>query len=110
MADLEFDVAKRRTEPITFTLGDDHVYSFIPPKSAIMMMPILSPESSLLSNDEQKLELTKATFDWLGKGLSDEDNALLLARLRDPEDDLDADLLGEVVGKLSEKVAARPTT
>jgi hypothetical protein len=54
--------------------------------------------------------MTKSTFDWLGQGLSDEDNERVIRRLRDPKDDLDVDTLSTVVERLSEKVAARPTT
>lgn len=108
MADLEFDIAKRRTDPITFTLGSDkHLYSFNPPKSAVMMMPILEPNPDKAQGN---LDLTRATFDWLGDGLSEEDNERIKARLKDPKDDLDVDTLGKVVEGLSEKVAGRPTT
>lgn len=107
MADLEFEVAVRNTKPITFTLGDDHVYKFTPPKNAVMMIPLLQPSAG---SDEDGVNLTRSTFDWLGQGLSEEDNDLIISRLKDPEDDLDIDLLGDVVQKLSEQVAGRPTT
>lgn len=106
MADLEFTVAKRRREAVTFKLGDDHVYTFTPPKSAVMMMPLINPEEG----EDTGLAITKSTFDWLGDGLSEEDNQRIQARLKDPEDDLDVDTLSEVVAGLSEKVGGRPTT
>lgn len=124
MSDLEFQVAKRRTQPITFRLGgdtllevahddvparygnEDHEYVFTPPKSAVMLMPILEVDST----SDEGLGLTKATFDWLGSGLSQEDRERVIARLKDPQDDLDIDTLTEVVQALSERVAARPTT
>lgn len=132
MADLEFDVAVRRADPITFRLGgknfllkpaleakdskseavpekrgkDDHEYTFIPPKNAVMLMPVLDAQDG--SNDG--LEMTKSTFNWLGTGLSMEDRERVIGRLRDPGDDLDVDTLSEVVEKLSERVAGRPTT
>lgn len=105
MSDLEFEVAKRDLRPITFKLGDDHEYVFTPPKTAAMLMPILDP-----SGEDLGMDLTRATFDWLGDGLSDEDNDLILERLRDPADDLDSDTLTAVVTALSEKVSGRPTT
>lgn len=123
MSDLEFDVAKRRAEPITFRLGgdtllepahdeeparygrEDHEYVFTPPKSAVMLMPILEPDG-----DNEGLGLTKATFDWLGTGLSIEDRERVIGRLKDQRDDLDIDTLTEIVSKLSERVAGRPTT
>lgn len=115
MADLEFTVAKRRKQTITFTLGvepgdkvtkeAEHVYSFTPPKSALMMMPIIAPDGG-----NSELGMTKATFDWLGSGLSEEDNERIKKRLRDPKDDLDVDTLSDVIKGLSEKVSGRPTT
>lgn len=114
MADLEFKVAKRRAKPITFTLGvepgekateeGDHVYSFTPPKSAVMMMPVLD------SDEVTDIGMTRATFDWLSEGLSEEDSDRIMARLRDPKDDLDIDTLAEVIQGLSEKVSGRPST
>ena len=115
MADLEFQIAERRTEPITFTLGGDpYVYTFTPPKQAVMMMPVLMHESGqnggAASDASVGLGLTRSTFDWLGQGLNEADNDYLLARLKNPEDSLDVPTLTEVVEKLSEQVGARPTT
>ena len=126
MSDLEFDVAVRRSEPITFTLKgaatallepgdedsarpevrgvDDHEYVFNPPKTAVMIMPLMN------GGDASGLALTRATFDWLGEGLSKEDNDRLLARLRDIKDDLDTSTVEKVIEKLTERVAGRPTT
>ena len=67
MSDLTFRTARRRTEPITFTVeGDDYVYNFMPPKTAAMVLP-------MLDNAENGLMATKAAFEWLDKGLSPED-------------------------------------
>jgi hypothetical protein len=139
MADMEFDVAKRRNEPITFTLGgemllepgedevvaigdgdgkaakpevrgkDDHVYHFEPPKSAVMLMPILEVDTTN-GTGSVGVDMTKATFDWLGQGLSLEDRTRVINRLRDPKDDLDVDSLSDVVQGLSARVAGRPTS
>lgn len=141
MADMEFDVAKRRSEPITFTLGgdnallekgyskavavhggdgptevevpevrgvDSHVYTFDPPKSAVMLMPIL--EVGYEGTGSTGVDMTKATFDWLGQGLNEVDRTRVISRLRDPKDDLDVDSLSDVVQGLSAKVAGRPTS
>lgn len=116
MTDLQFQVAKRRTQPITFTLGvepgekvtkeAEHVYSFTPPKTAMMMMPMLDAEDGM-----SDLEMTKATFDWLGEGLGKADMERIKKRLRDPKDGLDIDTLGEVIQGLSEKINGdRPST
>lgn len=114
MADMEFSVAKRRKKPITFTLeGDPHVFSFKPPKDAVMLMPLLPVSDEEAENTgplDANLAMTKSTFDWLSEGLNKKDNEIILKRLRDPEDDLDVDTLSDVVKALSEKVAARPTT
>lgn len=128
MSDLEFEVAVRRAKPITFRLGgqamlepaapededgksaeavygkDNHEYVFTPPKNAVMLMPLIE------STGDSGVAMTKSTFDWLGQGLSEEDNDRLKRRLRDPKDDLDIDTLSEVLEKLSEKVSGRPTT
>lgn len=114
MADLEFTVAKRRVEPITFTLGvepgqkateeSDHVYTFTPPKNAVMMMPVFDNEAAT------DLGMTRATFDWLSEGLSEEDSDRIMARLRNKDDDLDIDTVAKVISGLAERVAARPPT
>ena len=129
MADLEFTVGKRRTKPITFHLGgerlvsvaveedeeagieakpevraeDDHEYSFKPPKTALMLMPILD------GSDEGGMGMTKATLNWLGEGLTEDENQRILKRLKDPKDDLDLEHLTDVIKALSERVAGRPT-
>lgn len=132
MADLTFDVAKRRAKPITFNLGgemllhpateavgeggdddyqasepevrgpDDREYVFEPPKSAFMVLAII--------DDESDSAALRGTFDWLGAGLSEEDNARVIARLRDPKDDLDISTLSDIVRRLNEAIAGRPTT
>lgn len=133
MADLTFDVAKRRAKPITFTLGgesmlihpateavgvegdenyqaaepevrgpDDHEYVFTPPKSAFMVLAII--------DDETDGGALRGTFDWMGAGLSEEDNDRIIGRLRDSKDDLDIDTLTDIVRNLNEAIAGRPTT
>jgi hypothetical protein len=105
MSDLSFKVAARRKDPVTFDLeGDKHVYSFTPPKQARVFMPLLA------AGDDGDIASSKAVFEWLDDGLSEEDREHLEARLRDPEDDLDFDTLGEIVKGLMEKVSGRPTT
>jgi hypothetical protein len=102
--DLSFKVAKRRREPITFDLeGSDHVYTFDAPKQAFLVLPMIGAEDDL--------NAAKAAFEWLDKGLSEEDRAHLEARFRDPEDDLDVDVLEDVIEKLVERAGGgRPTT
>jgi hypothetical protein len=103
VTDLDFKVAKRRRQPITFSLeGDDHEYSFKPPKTAAMVLPMLDSDSDLGA--------AKAAFDWLDQGLSKEDQDRISARLKDEDDDLDIATIEEVVEALTERVTGRPTT
>jgi hypothetical protein len=102
-ADLSFEVAPRRKKPITFRLGGEtHVYKFTPPKQAGMVKVMINAGSDL--------EAAKSAFDWLDKGLSEEDRKRISDRLLDEEDDLDIDTVESVVSTLVEKVSGRPTT
>lgn len=100
---MEFTTAKRRLDPIPFTL-DGRDFSFVPPKSALMVMPVLDADA-----DDANAE-TRATFDWLGAGLADGDVEYLKGRLRDLEDDFDIDDLSAVIEYLTKTIAGRPTT
>jgi hypothetical protein len=103
VSDLAFKVAKRRKDPVTFTLeGDDHEYTFVPPKTADMVLPMLD------ADDE--LGAAKAGFGWLDDGLSKEDQDRITARLKDHDDDLDISTLEDIIEALVERVSARPTT
>lgn len=99
MTKLSFTTAKRRVKPIVFELDGDE-YSFKPPKTAGVALATL---------DGDDTTATKAVFDWLGAGLSDEQHDLLIGRLKDPKDDLDLDTLSEIVKALIEQVSGRPT-
>lgn len=101
---LEFTTAKRRREPITFTL-DDEEYEFIPGKQASIALAAIEPGSK----EDQQLGVFRETFDWLGNGLNDDQRQHLIDRLTDPEDDLDIDQLGDIISKLQDQVAGRPT-
>lgn len=94
---LEFTTAKRRKEPITFTLDGDE-YTFNPPKTAGVVL-----EYAETGNDIGPL------LDWLDEGLSEEQAKRIEDRLRDPDDDLDMDTLGDIVAALFEQVSGRPT-
>jgi hypothetical protein len=101
--DLSFKVAARDSSTITFDLeGDKHVYSFEPPKQALMVLPAINGGSDLAA--------AKAAFDWLDEGLSEEDQKHMRDRLMDKEDNLDIDSVEEVVGALVEYISGRPTT
>jgi hypothetical protein len=93
---LEYNTAKKRREPISFTI-DGHEYVFTPPKLAGAVLDTMD------NGDDGAL------LDWLGAGLSDEDEELIATRLRDPNDDLDIEDIGHIVQMLVEKVVGRPT-
>jgi len=135
---LEFTSATRRREPLTFTL-DGTTYTFAPPKSAVMMLPVYTGDASFI----------RASYDWFESGLNNHDwaqlddagrraahglpetpedgqpltvpplppegwqgaqAATLEARLRDPGDTFDTEDLDDLINGLSEAVAGRPTT
>jgi len=79
------------------------VYTFNPPKQAVMVLPVLA------AKNDDGIEQTRAALEWLDEGLTPEDRTHLEDRLRDAEDDLDFDVLGDVVEGLMEKIAGRPT-
>lgn len=93
---LEFTTAKRRKEPITFTL-DDRSFVFTPPKLAGAVLDVLDTDDN------------GALLDWFASGLSDEDETFITNRLRDESDDLDVDDIGRIVQSLVERVVGRPT-
>lgn len=116
MADLSISVPQHRekVESLTFDLGlapgdpadsEPHQYTFNPPKAAVTLVGLLDKNSGI---DAQMAQVT-GTLDWLSLGMSDDDNARLLARLRDPEDGLDIQHLYEVTQRLTEAIGARPT-
>lgn len=99
---MDFQTAKRRKEPIPFTL-DGEEYEFTPQKNSVLVMPSMS-------DDKDGTEELRGIFDWLGAGLPDEQEQRLIERLKDPEDDLDLDMLSEIVSGLIEEIGGRPTT
>ena len=82
---LVFETKKRERTPKTFHL-DGEEYTFIPPKKATMVLEVV--------DDPDKT--VKALFDWLGDGLGEEQEAKIIARLNDPEDDFDVDDLTKI--------------
>lgn len=108
MSDLSFKVPKRRKEVVTFTLeGSDHSYAFTPHKQADIFLPLMDGEND---SGDNPFTQTRAIFSWLDAGLSESDRTHIEGRLRDEDDDLDFDTLGEVIKGLMEHVSKRPTT
>ena len=126
--DIAFDIAPRRTEPVTFAIpcykeheveGEDGAtqrtwvkdeeeskrsYSFDPPKMAVMMMPLID------AGDTDGIKSVKGAIDWLEAGLSKTDSDHIETRLRDSKDSLDIEDLGTLIQKINEFLAARPTS
>lgn len=94
---LQFTTAKRRKEPISFTI-DGEEFTFTPPKTAKVLL-----EYAETGNELGPL------LDWLDEGLSKEQAKRIEERLLDSEDDFDSDQLGEIVSALFEQVSGRPT-
>jgi len=100
---LHISVGKRDQTPIPFDFdGSEHEYTFTPPKQADMVLPMLDSVNDI--------ESTRAALAWLDDGMSEEDQAHLLARLKDKNDDLDFPHVSELVKQIVEEVGDRPTT
>ena len=106
--DLEIDVQPRNIKPVTFRIkggedpvtGVNHKYTFLPPKVAPIILDMYdSPD-----------DMVRILFDWLGEGMSEEDNNILLGRLRDKEDDFEIYALRQLLDGIIAKVSGRPTT
>jgi hypothetical protein len=105
-SDLAFSVPKRRKKPMTFTIeGDEHEYTFKAPKQAGVFMGLFDGDDEV-----DEMAMSRAVFEWLDKGLSEDDQKHIEDRLRDEDDDLDFDTLGDIVKALMEKSAGRPPT
>jgi hypothetical protein len=107
VTDLSFKARKRNTKPVTFDLGeapdgDTREYSFQAPKTAALVLPMLDAEDDMGA--------AKSAMEWLDQGLSQEDLAHIVARLKDPEDDLDFEVIEDLIAGIVEKVSGRPTT
>ena len=98
-----FTTARKRRDPITFTIDDDE-FEFDPPKLAGPVLALLDD-----SDDDSGRGALKATWDWLTDGLRSEDVERLRERLADPDDGLDIDTVAEVARWLAGKVSGRPT-
>jgi hypothetical protein len=83
----------------TFEL-DDRTIEFTAPKMSGLLLDIASGgETGSIA----------AVLNWLSDGLSEEDNDYIIERLRDPDDDLDFDIIQQIVEDLMEQVTDRPT-
>lgn len=104
MPNKQFTTAKRRSAPIEFEL-DGETYHFTAPKTAAMVLDVIADGAG----DANSPAAAKATLDWLSRGLPEEENAQLIARLRDPDDDFDFPNLGPIIEFLVEESTGNPT-
>lgn len=98
----QFKTATKKKTTIEFDLDDD-TYHFTAPKFAGTFLAIAN------SGSDDQLTQGRAVLNWLSTGLPEEENALLIARLTDPHDDLDFDDLQPVFEYLMQQVTGRPT-
>lgn len=93
----KFTTAAKARTAIEFEL-DEVKYTFTPPKSAAMMMPLLEG-----SNDD--MGVVRAGLDWMKQGLDDEQYAAIVNRLKDPKDDFDLEDFEAITEWLVEQVS-----
>lgn len=98
MGSLDFTTEKKEPKVITFTL-DGRDYDFRVPKKAFSTLALLDGVAGNLLN-----------YEWLGKGLSEEDQKRITARLRDDDDPFDMPELNKLCIGLIEAASDRPTT
>lgn len=100
---LTYTSSRRRSEPIEFELDGD-TYTFTPPKTTTLVLPILG----VGDEDRLEVETLKGVLDWLGGGLPKDQEERIEKRLRDPRDDLDLDVVVGIAYDLLKKVAGAP--
>jgi len=96
-----FKVAPKNRQPIEFAFEDEnYTYVFTPPKTAGIVLAVV----------EGGTDEAQAAFNWLSDGLPEDQNAHLIARLKDPKDALDIEDIGPMVEGLLEEIGDRPTS
>lgn len=109
--DYEFSVKKRKPKEVLFSIGgstsegepDNFRYHFTTPKRSIMVEKILTGEAM------DDTDAMAGAINWLGQGLREGEGDRILARLQDPDDDLDLPDLFAIVQSLAGGQADRPT-
>lgn len=81
-------------------------YAARPPKSMIALR--LAQDAQKAGNDPEAS--IKALTKWLGMTFGKKDTSSILARLEDPDDDLDINHIAELMEKVTEAVSGNPTT
>lgn len=102
----EFSTKSRERRQIEFTL-DGETFTFTPPKRAELIMSVIAEDG--LNSKGTDTDSIRDMLNWLGDGLGETQAASLLARLRDPDDDLDLDTVNEIARYLLGQSSNRPT-
>lgn len=101
---LAYATAKRKDKPIEFSIdGED--YTFTPPKTASMVMPVIEQDDA----DGMEIMAVKVQFDWLEQGLPEDQAQRLKDRLKDPKDDFDTKDAEKILEWIMKQVNGRPT-
>jgi hypothetical protein len=99
-------------KPVTFHLaiadGEDEVYTFTPPKTSGQLLDVLDPDDE--DDGNAQLTTARANWQWFKRGLPPDEYDRLVARLRDPDDDLDDVTVAEIIRYLMGRDAKRPPT
>lgn len=82
-------------------------YNIKPPKAATAMALMSSIGGDLQNDPEKAMEVIEK---WVKVTFGSKTGPKILARLRDPEDDLDISHLGDLMQKVTEVVTGNPTT
>lgn len=100
---MEFDVAKRRREPIPFHLSidPDFEYEFLPPKDSKITLAIASGDNG---------QIAKNMLDWITDGLPDDQAQHLIEVFEDNDNDFDTEAVIGLLRMLQGQEAGRPTT
>jgi hypothetical protein len=102
----DFTTAKRERKVVEFTL-DDETYTFTAPKQAGLVMSVVQTVGVDKASTDS--DAVRDLLNWLGDGLPDEQATRLLARLQDPDDDLDLAQINDIARYLISQVSNRPT-
>lgn len=105
---LTFTTDKRDAKPIPFEL-DGEEYTFTPHKIAGMMLPVIDPEAAGVNGDGAAQTVGQRQWDWFRKGLGDDQYGRIIARLKDPDDDLDYPDVTKMSNALMRAASGRPT-
>lgn len=92
----DYTTSQRDRGSTTFTL-DGEAYTFTFPKTAGLLLDMAASDNGL--------DRFGAMVDWLDHGLPAEQSQKLLGRLRDPEDALDTEVLGQIIRDLMEEAS-----